>query len=274
MAKTPLIPQRQTGPTPKSLRNQTTAEREQAKSKNEEYAEEAAAAAEADNGEYALLESSDALADRLSQSEEFVRRNRNLLLGALGLVVLIVAGAFAFYQWRGSRNEEAQAAMFPATNYFESDSLKQALNGDGQNPGMLTIADQYSGTKAGNLAHFYAGVALLKQGKFAEAQEQLKKFSSDDMLVQARAYALEGDATMELKNYAEAGDLYLKAANYKTNNLFSPQYLMKAALAQEMAKSYDEAVKTYDRVINEFQTAAEVNDAKRYRARAQGLAGK
>jgi hypothetical protein len=56
--------------------------------------------------------------------------------------------------------------MFQAVRYFESDSLNLALNGDGNNLGFLQIVEDYSGTKAGNLANYYAGVIYLKQGNF------------------------------------------------------------------------------------------------------------
>lgn len=293
MAKPPqFIPQRPTGPTPKSTRNMTPEERERAEQRAErerqeqdpnfgdpEAQEAARAAAEyaaANPGAGAeehtsVLEDADVLADRLEQSEQFLEANRNLLLGALGVIIAVLVGGFLFFQWRGSQDEDAQSRMFAAVNYFETDSLKQALNGDGQNPGLLTIADEYGSTKAGNLANFYAGVALLKQGKFQDASEHLEKFSSDDLFLQARAYCLQGDAQMELGNKDKAVELYLKAANYKANPFFSAQYLMKAAGAQEAAGKYAEAVKTYDRILNEYPNAPENNDAKRYRARAEAM---
>ncbi len=285
------VPQRPTGPTPKSLRNQTPEERLRAEQNQQERdpnfgdpeAQEAARAA----AEYAaanptdpiveggtsVLENADLLADRLEASEEFVVRNRNLLLGVLGAIIAVAVGGFFFFQYRGGQDEKGQSAMFTAVNYFEVDSLKQALNGDGQNPGLLAIADEYGSTKAGNLAHFYAGTALLKQGKFADAAAHLQKFKSDDLLLQARAYCLEGDAALEQGQKAEAEALYLKAATYKANPQFSPSYLLKAAVAQESQNKYGEAVKTYDRILNDYPTSPEANDAKRYRARAEALAG-
>ena len=285
------VPQRPSGPLQKSLRNQTPEERERLKEQQQERdpnygdpeAQEAArlaaefAAANPTHptvdGGTSVLEDADALADRLEASEEFLVANRNLLLGGLAVVVAIVVGVFLFWQYRGGQDEEGQAAMFTAVNYFESDSLKSALNGDGQNPGLLKIADEYGSTKAGNLAHFYAGTALLKEGKFAEAAEHLSKFSSDDMLLQARAYCLQGDAAMELGQQDKAAELYLKAATYKANPHFSPLYFLKAAGAQEAQNKPAEAVKTYDRLLNEYPMAPEANDAKRYRARAAALAG-
>jgi TolA-binding protein len=230
--------------------------------------------AESYNPEHPLLEDPDALATRLVESEDFLRRNKNLLLGILAVAVLAIVGAFAFYTWRTSQDSKAQAAMFQAVNYWEADSLKKAMKGDGQTPGLESIANEYSGTKAGNLANFYAGVAALKQGQYKLAADYLEDFTSDDLLVQARAYALIGDANMEQNKFKEAADYYDKAANHNANEQFTPGYLMKAGAALELNKDYEGAAKAYERVITEYPNAFEVNEARQYKARAEGLTGK
>jgi len=226
--------------------------------------------------EYEILENPDVLADRLTHgSEDFVKKNRNVLIGLLAVIAAAIAGGFFYYNYRSTQNTEAQAAMFQAVYYFEADSLNAALKGDGQHKGLTAIADQYGSTKAGNLAKFYAGVALLKQGKYQHALNYLEDYKSDDLILQGRAYALQGDANLELGKKAEAADLYVKAADYKSNEFFSPQYLLKAGMAYELNNDYKSAVGVYDRIINSFVNAPEVNDAKKYKARAELLvAGK
>ncbi|GAB3331561.1 tol-pal system YbgF family protein [Hymenobacter humi] len=217
-----------------------------------------------------LLEDPDALAARLVESENFVRNHRNALLTLLAVVVLAVVGAFAFYTWRNTQNEKAQASMFRAVNHWEADSLNKAVKGDGKAPGLTTVANEYGNTKAGNLANFYAGVAALKQGKFKEALDYLEDFSSDDYLVQSRAYALMGDAQLELNKPKEAADLYAKAADHNANEYFSPGYLLKEGTARELAKDNEGALKAYDRIINEFPTAQEVAEARQFKAKLEG----
>lgn len=220
-----------------------------------------------------LVENPDALADRLAHSEDFVKKNKSKLLGVFALIAAIVVGGFLYYNYRSTQNQEAQQAMFQAVYYFEADSLNKALNGDGQYEGLLQIADNYSGTDAGNLAKFYAGVALLKQGKFDEAANYLQEFESDDYLLQARAYSLTGDALLEQGKNQEAADLYVKAANHNANPYFSPQYLMKAGIAYEAAGNFASAAEMYDNIITKYAASAEVTDAKKNKARAEMLAG-
>jgi tetratricopeptide (TPR) repeat protein len=224
--------------------------------------------------EFELLENPDAIADRISQSEDFVKKHKNTLLGIFGAIALVIAGGFAYFGYKKSQEEEAQIAMFQAVYDFEADSLNKALNGDARYKGLNYISEEYSGTKAGNLANFYAGVAYMKQGKFQEAIDKLEDFSSDDLILQGRAYCLIGDANMEMNKAGEAAEMYMKAANHKANEYFSPQYLMKAGLAYETAKNFTEAATAYDKIITSYAAAMEVNDAKKYKARAEELAGK
>ena len=214
-----------------------------------------------------LMEDPDALAARLVESEDFVRNHRNLLLGILAAVVLAVVGGFGFYTWRNQQDAKAQANMFQAVNYWEADSLSKAVKGDGKRPGLTTMANEYGSTKAGNLANFYAGVASLKQGKYKEALDFLEDFSSDDYLVQSRAYALMGDAQLELNKPKEAADLYAKAADHNANEYFSPSYLLKEGAARELANDNEGALKAYDRIIGEYPTAQEVAEARQYKAK-------
>lgn len=226
-------------------------------------------------GDLEILENPDVLAERLTHgSEDFVKKNRNVLLGLFAVIAAAIVGGFLYYNYRSTQNEEAQAAMFQAVFYFEADSLSKALNGDGQHQGLLSVADEYGSTKAGNLAKFYAGVALLKQGKYQQALDYLQDYKSNDLILQGRAYALQGDANMELGKKQEAADLYLKAADYHANEFFSPQYLMKAGMAFEENKDYASALAAYERVINSFPNAPEANDAKKYKARAEELTSK
>ncbi|GAB3825399.1 tetratricopeptide repeat protein [Pontibacter rugosus] len=220
-----------------------------------------------------LVENPDALADRLAGSEDFVKKNKSKLLGVFVAIAAIIVGGFLYYNYRSTQSQEAQSAMFQAVYYFEADSLSKALNGDGQNAGLLAIANEYSGTDAGNLANFYAGAALLKSGKYAEAVEHLQNFDSDDYLLQARAYSLTGDALLEQGKHKEAADAYVKAANHNANPFFSPQYLMKAGIAHEAGNDFAAAAEVYNKIITDYVASAEVSDARKYKARAETLVG-
>lgn len=216
-----------------------------------------------------ILENPEVLAGKLEGAESWIESHPKLMAGiAIGLA-LIVGGYFGFTYYKSTLEEEAQKEMFQAIYYFEADSLNLALNGDGNNLGFVDIIDEYGITNAANLAHFYAGLSFLKQGKFEAARLYLSDFSSNDLLIQARAYSLIGDAYMEEQNYKEAARYYEKAASYKPNKYFTPAYLMKAALAFEKSEQIEKAIKAYDEVITKYWESAEYQNARKLKARLE-----
>lgn len=228
-----------------------------------------------EGNENELLENPDALRDTLvGKTGTFFKskKNQNLVLGLGTVLALAIAGVFGYTYYNESQNEAAQNDMFQAIFYFESDSLNLALNGDGNNYGLLEIIDEYGGTDAANLAHYYAGVSYLKQGAYEDALDHLDEFSSSDLLVQARAYALMGDAYMELEEFDQAASNYEKAADYKPNKFFTPQYLVKAGLAYEELGNYAEAADIYGRIVEEYPESTQYQQALKQQIRMQGMA--
>lgn len=213
-------------------------------------------------------------------TEGFLAKNGKIILYAfLGILALI--GIYIAYGYmQGNSNQEAQEAMFPAVYHLEKEdakkeNLKTAIKGDGNNvkQGLEKIASNYGG-KAGNLANFYLGVAYMKDAKYKEAITTLQKFTTQDLLVQARALSLIGDAYMELANYPDAVRYYLKATDYKSNKQFTPIYLMKLALAQEKANKLSEALESYDRILDKYPQSTETMNAKKHRAKVEAMLGK
>lgn len=216
-----------------------------------------------------LVENPQALAEKLQGAETWMERNPRIAVGILAAVVLIVGGYFGFQYYKENQEGEAQREMFQAVYYFEADSLELALNGDGNNLGFIDIIEDYGITDAAKLANYYAGAAFLKQGKYEVARLYLEDFSSNDLLIQARAYSLIGDAYMEENNFEEAARYYDKAANYKPNKYFSPAYLMKAALAFEKNNEEEKAIAAYDKIIAEYYESPEFQQARKFKAKLE-----
>ncbi|MBX7202313.1 MAG: tetratricopeptide repeat protein [Bacteroidia bacterium] len=210
--------------------------------------------------------------DALTKTELFIEKNQKTLLGILGGVILVV-GAFMAYRefYVKPLEKEAEEAIFKAEAYFEKDSFNLALNGDTSFTGFLNIIEEYGSTKTGNLAHFYAGICLLNTGKYQEAIDQLDAYSGGDMLTTSFAIGAKGDALMELGKTKEAIDQYVKAAGKEENQMSTPYFLMKAALAYEDQKDYAKAIEIYKKLRTDFFQTNEARDAEKYLARAEGL---
>ncbi|TAH18686.1 MAG: cytochrome C biosynthesis protein [Cytophagales bacterium] len=223
-----------------------------------------------------IFESAEALQQGLSKTEEFAKSNQKLVMGA-GIGLLVVIAGVLFFQWNSeSKNAKAQKELFPAQFYFEKDSVKKALAGDNSNTtiGLEAIADEFGGSKGGDLAKFYIGVAKLKEGKFDEAIEKLESFSPNDLLLQARVYSLIGDAYMEKNDLGNAISFYKKASDYNANEFFTPAYMAKLALAQELNKDLSGAADTYKRIIDEFEESSEKANAQKKLAKLEQILGK
>ncbi len=218
-----------------------------------------------------IIETPDVLAEQISKTEQFIEKNKRIVFSVGGVIALLVAGYFLYKYYVTTQNDQAQSEMFQAVYYFETDSLDRALEGDGNNLGFIQIIEDYPLTKAANLAHYYAGACYLKKGEYFSAIDHLESFSANDLLVQARAYALIGDAMMETEDYEGAAKQYRKAADYKSNEFTSPQYLVKCAVAYEMLKDYESAFDCYDEIVSKYVKAAEYQEARKQRARLKGL---
>lgn len=217
-----------------------------------------------------LLENPEVIQEKLVDVESWFERNPKIVIGVVAGLMLVVGGFFGYRYYLTNQDAQAQTEMFQAVRYFEADSLNLALNGDGNNLGFLQIIEDYSQTDAANLANFYAGAIYLKQGKYPLAIFHLEDFNANDMLVQARAYSLMGDAYMEQKDYENAARYYDKAAGHKPNKEFTPIYLMKAALAYEKLNQNQKAISAYQTIIEKYWESSELQNARKFKAKLEG----
>lgn len=213
--------------------------------------------------------------ETLTKTELFIEKNKKIISIIVGGIVVIVGSVILYTKFVSEPKErEAQAAMFMAQNYFEKDSMKLALNGDGKNLGFLEIIDTYGSTKAGNISYYYAGICNLHLGKFQDAIDNLNKFSSDDEMISCIAIGATGDAYMELGNAEEAVKQYKKASEHRENKFTTPYYLMKAGQTyQDMGKTED-ALACFEKLNKEYSRSNEGREAEKYIALIKAQTGK
>ena len=221
-----------------------------------------------------LLENPEVIAERIVPGEDFLKKNSKILGGVVAVVIALIGGILFFQYNTQKQNEKAKVEMFQAVYFFEQDSVDFALNGDGINKGFLSIVENYPRTDAANLSHLYIGSIFLSQKKFEDALTHLEEFSSDDYLVQSKAFSLMGDAQLELGKTDEAIALYTKAARTNENKFMSPKYLAKLAVAQEEAGKVEDAIKTYAEIEEKYYESFEFAAARKHKARLEGLAAK
>ena len=172
----------------------------------------------------------------------------------IGLAIIIL-GAGGWYGYNEyilkPKEEKAAEYLYKAQEYFSVDSSSLVLNGDGQSKGVLFVLKNYSGTKAANLAKYYAGVSYLKLGDFNNAVKYLKDFSTRARQVQLLAYGCLGDAYSELNKKEEAIENYKKAATaFEKDENNSAEYLFAPHWKKPMVNP--EALELYKELKDKF----------------------
>ncbi len=205
----------------------------------------------------------------IERAKDFWERFGKTVAIALGAVVLVVGG-FLLYKNFVSEPKEKKAAdaIFRAQEYFGQDSLDKALNGSGPVMGFEKIISQYGGTKAGELAKFYAGSIYLRKGSFDKAVNYLKDFDTDAPQVKARAHKLLGDAYAEQGKGKDAIEAYKKsAAAFEEDDVAASEALFLAGyLADKVLNDKTQAIELYKQVKTRYAQSQWSYEADKYLA--------
>ncbi len=196
-----------------------------------------------------------------------LQKNRVLIGGILGGIVLLVGGYFIYDYLQTQKQEEAEKQLFMPFKSYEKDSLAQAIGGTGQFPGLKRMAENYSGTQAGELAQYMLGTAYLAQGKIKEGASEIEDFRKPkDNLVSASAYSALGYAYEEQGQFEEAARYYLKAADVMPNEHTSPEFLHQAALCYLEANNKEKAASIFRDLKRKYPLSEKGQQADKYLA--------
>lgn len=203
--------------------------------------------------------------DSSGDGRSFLEKNGKMLFGAIALLALLIGGYYAYKLLvKEPKQKEAVEQMFQAQFQFDRDSFKLALtNPGGGYPGFVDIIEQYSGTPAGNLANYYAGVSYLKLGDFDASQSYLKAFSPPDNLLAATKNGLLGDIAGEKGDFDSALSYYKKAAAIDSD-VIAPYYLKKMALLLTKQGKAEEAQKAFLQIKTKYPNSLEGKSVDKY----------
>jgi len=210
-----------------------------------------------------------------SQTQQWVERNQNKILGLVAIISIIVIGVFAYSKLiKEPKESSAFNKMYFAQKKFDeavlinNDSIYNiALNGDDLNMGMLQIIDEFGGTNAANLAHYYSGIMYLKMNDYPNSIKYLSEFSSDDILLSSLATGSIGDAFAELNQFDDAFDYYVKASK-SNNNYSSPMYLFKAGLVAMRLNKFNRAEEYFSIIKQDYPNSTEAKNIDAFISKA------
>lgn len=218
------------------------------------------------------------LDENASKTEQWVAVNQKYIFAIVGIVAVLVLGFLGYDKYIQQPNERlAMNDMYSAQKHFneavngtEQDSLfSLSLNGADGKYGMLDIVDTYNGTKAGNLANYYVGMAYLNMKDYVNAIEYLNAFDSTDDVLGPIAKGGIGDAFVQLEQLDEAYDYYVQAANDRTNNYTTPMYLYKAGVIGLKLGKNSKALSFFNTIKSDFSNSTEAKDIDVFIGKAQ-----
>ena len=185
----------------------------------------------------------DKMNSHLTSAGEKVANNKKIIFWGVGAILVV-----ACFAWRDIfryRNPHVKDS-FEAYNKVETEAL---ANDSLAAVKYKEVADKYKGDTAGKLAALSAGEALYNEGKYEEAAEYLKRFSSKDEVLEANVLVLIGDCYVNLKKYDEALDYYHKSVRKANSNpQIVPRVLLKEANIYDEQKKYDMALGCYEQI--------------------------
>jgi tetratricopeptide (TPR) repeat protein len=237
------------------------------KNKNEEQ--------QLQNEESTTAEVFNTLDETASKSEQWIEKNSKVLFGALVGVVVIFLVFLGYNKYVTEPNElEASNELAFPRKYFDEattagftkiDSLLNlGLEGAEGRYGFLDIADSYSGTDAGNLANYYAGISYLQMKQYDKAIEFLSKFDSDDKMLAPVALGAIGDAFADINQLEDALEYYEKAANKKKNEFTTPLFLYKAGQTAMLLKNYSKAEELFTTVKENYPKSEQGRNVEKF----------
>ena len=198
--------------------------------------------------------------------ESFVQKNLKKIAACVVVILVCIFAAIGAKWYFDKQNQKAIEALYPCEDLFRQGNYEKALNGDAQDViGLLEVAKKYSSTKAGNVAKLYAGLAYAQLGKYEDAKTYLEKYDTkNDVMVSPSAIGALGNVYAQLGQNDKAVETLKKAAKKADNNILSPIFLVQAAEILEADKKFDEALKLYEEVKNNYRGSQQGQEIDKY----------
>jgi len=184
--------------------------------------------------------------DGLSKTEQFVEKNNKPIILITSGVVLLIIVIFSIKGYQSNNNHDALNDSFEIKKEFDNKSLQNIVHLDS------VLTEKHTNTIAANLATYYAGISYYDIKDYRKAIEKLKRFDSNDPLLNSIALMKIGDSFSELNQTQEAITYYKKALKKSSNNLTSPIILEKCAKIHEAQGDKLNAIACYKSIKEDY----------------------
>lgn len=207
----------------------------------------------------------DPLLENFSRMQNFYSRNKAQVIGGILAVILIVGGAIAYYLYSQSQEEQARQLMARAEIHYMNQQYEAALMGSEAEftVGFEQIIANYPRTDAANLARYYAAVSEFNLGNTEQALEYMDDFDVPYGILGVGPISFRGVLLTELERHEEAGDTYVRAAEWDRNQSTTPYNYLEAAQSYLDAGNTDQARRYAETVVDDYPQSDQVTEANR-----------
>ena len=204
-------------------------------------------------------------------NEAIIPSNRLKIIGAAGVIVLLVVAGIVYLNWKGSKdNIQAATELGYVRPFYEQGDYTKAIQGDPTKiidgkplRGLAAIVEDYGSTEAGKAAALNLGDAYIATDQYALATDAFKKASdAENELVKSAGLAGLAAVAEAEGMHDKAAEQYAQAATLYKSDFTAPLYLLGAALNYEKAGNNDKAIERYREIAVRYSTSEQNNQAR------------
>ena len=185
-----------------------------------------------------------------------------IIFGVVGVFV-VIGIVWMVINSRTERFEQSGLAYFRAQTLYVNGQYALAASDFDR------LSDEYSGTAHADKATYFAGDSYFKSGQYDQAllrfESAVDNLSEDDLLY---INALIGEAAVyeQRENYEFALEYLNKALDASSYDFQKLEIMMSIARVQNLQGNKDQAIATYDKIIEDYPDAQRTMMAKELRA--------
>ena len=213
----------------------------------------------------------DPLLQNVAKATTFFNENRTVII-AVFTGIFVIIGSFIGYHYHSiAQEKQAQELLSIIEKYYSEGDYEIALNGNSDGAdltfGFLAIANEFSGTEAGNLANYYASVSSFKLANIEDALIQFEKFEAPSGILGVSPISFYASILKENNNLEKAALTYIKAAEWDVNESTSPYNLLESAKILHKLGKFEEAKQLTERIKRKYPNSTEATEAVRLEGR-------
>ncbi len=205
----------------------------------------------------------DPLLDKYTQAVSFFHANRTMILSILVTVVAVIAILIGYRFYSSSQEIQAQNLLAIAEQNYSASDYTKALNGDEYtlSYGFVQIADEFSGTNAGNLATYYAAVSNFKMENNEEALVYIQQYKHPKGIMGVGSVSFHATLLKLNGSLEKAARKYEEAAMWDENESTTPFNLLKAANVYRELDNTEKVEEITSTIIEDYPDSPEATES-------------